>query len=197
METHLGKGRWPRPPGGLENEIGPLSGMFVATDRGLEHLRDQHPRFRGSIGSFADGLQNAVSRKPATAQASGVRTKTSCDLLRLRRGFGFHSELKDARVLAYAAMVQTSLVEDHWSGGLDCVQRGARHRQDCSDTVCFSRSREWADWYQRASVSQMADLQHRLRLYHAIASRSVELDMIKKEQRLWTPKAAMQVLQQF
>ncbi len=81
--------------------------------------------------------------------------------------------------------------------GSDSVQLAARLRQDYSDTVYFNRSREWADWCERASMSQMSDLQHRLRLSHAITRRSVELDVSKEEQRPWTPKVAMKVRKQF
>lgn len=107
------------------------------------------------------------------------------DLLHLQRAYGFSTEYKDIRVVAEASMFRTACLEDRWSGGLHAEEKSSELRTAYSQTTHFNRSRDWGDWFDRATVHQMAGLARRLRHNSGITRHRVESKLAMDSPRPW------------
>ena len=99
--------------------------------------------------------------------------------------------------MAQAAMLRTAALEDSGNGGLRCQERATQLKEDYRRTVHFARSRETSSWYEKAMVTQLAELQSQLRQSKGITKGSIQRDISHEQPQPWTPQVARIVKRNF
>ncbi len=74
----------------------------------------------------------------------------------LKAAYGLLGDFKGFTVPAKASMLRTVWKENSWEGALAYTERAEQLKQAYQHTTFFTRSRQWAEWYTRALVQQMA-----------------------------------------
>ena len=129
-------------------------------------------------------------RKAAYGPGNWFRTE---DAQHLKSAYGFPGEFKDFRKMAAAAMLRTAWKENACEGGLAHKERSEQLKAAYRGTIFFNRSRQWADWYDRAAVQQMVAAAEQARRVHGFSRQSIVQTIAGATPHPWEQKVHAKV----
>jgi hypothetical protein len=126
---------------------------FVLLIACLERVYRVLARLRGPIVKPTAGLGSTHGPAHPEGDVRPRQVAQHPDATHLKESFGFAGEFKHFGTMGKAATIRTMRLENPLEGG-----RRNELRSENGTTKFFTRSRTWADWSERAPVTQMKAL---------------------------------------